>query len=202
MTLFNLNRDELRKEMLHAPSYIPEKEEAYIPNKPVLEASPVQDKEITDILSVKEGIICHQVNCQNAMGAGVAKVIYEKYPAVKEKYHSLFNNHTKEQLFGQAQLVHVADGLDVINLFTQFKYGNGAKDGKVYTDEDKLIEMIGKICRKFPDKTVYIPARIGCGLAGGNWEKVSKGLADLNVSNLYIVDNSKAKALERKEIEK
>lgn len=36
-----------------------------------------------DILNADAEFICHQVNCMNAMGAGVAKAIYTKYPEVK-----------------------------------------------------------------------------------------------------------------------
>lgn len=35
-----------------------------------------------DILKSKADIICQQVNCKGAMGAGLAKQIKEKYPKV------------------------------------------------------------------------------------------------------------------------
>lgn len=42
-----------------------------------------------DITKISQGIIMHQVNCQNIMGAGVAKNLYQTYPQVKELYHQL-----------------------------------------------------------------------------------------------------------------
>lgn len=36
-----------------------------------------------DITTLKKGILIQQVNCQNAMGSGVAKAIYQKLPQVK-----------------------------------------------------------------------------------------------------------------------
>lgn len=35
-----------------------------------------------NLLDAKNGIICHQVNCQGKMNSGVAKAIREKYPRV------------------------------------------------------------------------------------------------------------------------
>lgn len=40
-----------------------------------------------NILDVEEGIIIHQVNCFDVMGAGLAKSLYTKYPVIKETYH-------------------------------------------------------------------------------------------------------------------
>lgn len=42
-----------------------------------------------DITTVEKGVIMHQVNCQNVMGAGVAKAIYLKHPLVKQAFHDL-----------------------------------------------------------------------------------------------------------------
>lgn len=41
-----------------------------------------------DLLNITSGVIAHQVNCQNKMGAGVAKALYQRYPAVKSSYHA------------------------------------------------------------------------------------------------------------------
>ena len=41
-------------------------------------------REITgDIIAITDGYIMHQVNCQNVMGAGVAKSLATKYPEIK-----------------------------------------------------------------------------------------------------------------------
>lgn len=33
-----------------------------------------------NIFDATEDIICHQVNCQGVMGAGVAKALYQRWP--------------------------------------------------------------------------------------------------------------------------
>ena len=43
---------------------------------------------VSDVTKISRGVIMHQVNCQNLMGAGVAKALYTKYPQVKEKIPS------------------------------------------------------------------------------------------------------------------
>lgn len=80
-----------------------------------------------------ETYICHQVNCQNAMGAGVAKALYEKWPSVKAEYHAFCSKHrTPADLLGVHQLVSVDEDKWVINIFGQLEFGRSKK--KVYTD--------------------------------------------------------------------
>ena len=58
---------------------------------------------LTDITTITKGVIMHQVNCQNVMGAGVAKALYTKYPQVKEQFHQLATQpeyNTPQKRFG------------------------------------------------------------------------------------------------------
>lgn len=125
-----------------------------------------------NILSIKRGIICHQVNCQGVMGSGLARAIRHKYPLVYDLYLALCNNSTPDELLGGTQLC-LADIKDnkpelfVANIFGQKYYG---RENKVYTDYsavDKAFKFLAKM--KHPDLPVYVPNHIGCGLGGGNW---------------------------------
>ncbi|ETA74537.1 macro domain-containing protein [Ligilactobacillus equi] len=140
---------------------------------------------IGDITKVQAGIIFQQVNCQNRMGAGVAKAIYTKFPVVKTAYHKYFTRFDAEYLFGKCQLIRVSDNLAVVNSFSQFYFGNARKTGKVYTDVAKLTASIRRTCEKFATQTVYIPKFIGCGLAGANWSEVISTVSD--IPNLVVV---------------
>lgn len=53
-----------------------------------------------DITKISQGIIMHQVNCQNVMGAGVAKSLYQIYPRVKNSIINLLKN-----------IIHQSNGL-------------------------------------------------------------------------------------------
>lgn len=143
------------------------------------------------IFGVDKGIICQQVNCQNTIGAGLSGAIGKAYPVVNEKYHEAFTKAKKEDLFGKVQLVKVEEELYIANLFTQFYYGNSKKTHQCYTDTDKLINAIDKLAEKSPDKSIYIPAYIGCGLAGGNWSEVTGRLFSLERPNLIMLDTNK-----------
>lgn len=139
----------------------------------------------------KDGYIVHQVNCQNSMGSGFAKAFFTKYPIIKERYHEECDifKIMRKSIIGHLQFVRLTEDLYGVNSFTQEFYGNAAKTGHNYTDEDALIENIGKVLEKAKDenKKVYIPEKIGCALAGGNWEKVLSGIEQFDTSNLVIV---------------
>ena len=151
----------------------------------------------SSILDVNSGIICHQVNCQNVMGAGIAKDIYTKYPIVKEAYQNrcnLYSNQTERSaaLYGHYQLVKVSDSLMVANIFSQDKFGNGPKRKIRFTNPDYLINAINTIAEKYPNEYIYVPEKIGCGYGGGNWDEIKPRLDALS-SNVIIISSPEIK---------
>lgn len=156
---------------------------------------------MNSILNITDGIICHQVNCQNVMGAGIAKAIYEKYPKVKELYHkrcNMYKNQTERSkaLYGHYQIIKITDTLSVANIFSQDKFGNGHKNGIQFTNPEYLIYAITAIALDYPEKKIYVPEKIGCGYGGGNWTQIHGMLkrAMFTCDNIIIVPS--------KEIEK
>lgn len=126
-----------------------------------------------DILTIRKGIICHQVNCMGVMGSGIAKAIRDKWPMVYEDYSKVCSEIPPHQLLGMYQLVEVADQLYVCNLFGQFNYGRA--HGKVYTQYDAFESSLLGLCNSEVAKNglwVYVPYRIASNLAGGKWEEV------------------------------
>lgn len=153
-----------------------------------------------DLFGVKRGIICQQVNCLDAMGAGLAKAIMDKYPEVAEDYHKSFKWADAKNLFGCYRLVKVDEDLYVANIYSQFEYGNPQITGRVYTDADKLVECVKAICDSHPELPVFLPRSkdtdndkdgIGCGLGGESWEKLSEMFKGLDKRNLYLLDSLK-----------
>lgn len=155
-------------------------------------------KESKGIFGITKGIICQQVNCQQVMGAGIAKVIADKYPVVFEEYHAVFEMYDKKDLFGNIQIIEVEDGLFIANLFTQFNYGNASKTGQVYTNAELLVKAVEAVCKDTGDLPVYIPHQkaaggepergIGCGYGGESWEKLGPMFRDLKMQNLHLFD--------------
>lgn len=134
-----------------------------------------------NILDVEEGIIIHQVNCFDVMGAGVAKSLYTKYPVIKETYHRHNKKMSKENLFGKMSVVKVTNNLYVVNSYSQYGYGNSRYTNIVYTDYDKLLNNIKRVISISNGLPVYIPYGIGCGLAGGNWDVLQSLIQDLDI---------------------
>ena len=120
-----------------------------------------------DILSSNADIIVQQVNCKGVMGAGLAKSIKTKYPIVFEKYSKCFEKVSGKELLGKIQIVPVSKTQAVANLFAQEAYGN---DHKLYTNYQALKRGLDILSKK--DCTVAIPYGLGCGLGGGDWDKV------------------------------
>lgn len=153
------------------------------------------------LFGIKEGIICQQVNCKGVMGAGLAKAISDKFPIVKEKYLENYKKNKGIQL-GSFQIIDVvvtsSDFLAVCNLYTQDNYGNSSITKKCYTDKELLINTIECVCSSNPNTKVYIPIKIGCGLAGGNWEEIKEEIINLikkrNIHNAYFLDTLQKKA--------
>ena len=138
-------------------------------------------KEINkDITKLKKGIIFQQVNCQNAMGSGVARAIYEKWPIVKIEFHKFSKNKNPNNLLGEIQEITITNKLMIVNSFSQLTYG---KTGK-HTNEEILIKNIRFIANKYKDKMIAIPYKIGAGLGGGNWDYIFDNIKD--IPNLLI----------------
>lgn len=122
--------------------------------------------------------ICHQVNCQGVMGAGVAKQISDKWPQVFVSYYekckviASYNQPARINL-GNIQIVALYDDFYatnshqfVINMFAQEYYGNQGR----FTSYDAFWECLWNIyvnCQK--GSTIAFPKGIGCGLGGANW---------------------------------
>lgn len=143
-----------------------------------------------DLFGITKGVFCQQVNCRGAIGGGLSGAINKVFPAVGERYMKVFeeNHGISGRLFGGYDFVRVTDNLTVANIYSQDKYGNPEHTHEIYTDRKKLLNAVNYICDIFPNRNVFIPKEIGCGLGGENWEEIQDALYKLNKDNLYIVD--------------
>ena len=146
-------------------------------------------REITgDITAITSGYIMHQVNCQNVMGAGVAKSLATKYPELKKAYHDFAKTYqTPKERFGWIQPVRVSNTLVICNSFSQLTYGNSRVTGICYTDMPTLKDALKRFDAraKKAGQPAYVPAYIGCGLAGGDWNDLRQFI--LNETDITIV---------------
>lgn len=136
----------------------------------------------SDLLAIESGIISHQVNCQGVMGAGLALKLKAKYPICFESY----SKYCKAGQFklGMVQFCRVNSNLFICNLAGQDGYGGGNRQ----TDYQALESCLTKLYAKSLELglTPYLPYKLGCGLAGGDWAIVSK-LIETHCPNAVIV---------------
>lgn len=137
-----------------------------------------------DLLDVCKGAIVHQVNLQGVMGAGLADQIRGKYPKVFTEYKLAIQQ--KQLRLGDAQFVQVGEQLWVCNAVGQNNYGR--QKGKCYTDYLALANAFSQVnaWQKRTGLPVYLPYRIGAGLAGGDWSTIERLITD-NLPDAIIV---------------
>lgn len=122
----------------------------------------------SDLLQ-ERGILVHGCNCHGVMGGGIAYFVAKKWPQVFAAYKEL---HDKFGLtLGTIQAVKLEDDLYVVNAMTQFDYGTD----RVHVDYDAVRKCFKEVRRlaEITGLPVKYPL-IGCGLAGGDWNIVSK----------------------------
>jgi O-acetyl-ADP-ribose deacetylase (regulator of RNase III) len=131
-------------------------------------------------------IICHGANCFHTMASGIAGQIVKKWPEVAiADRQTKYGTRNKLGAFSEVDVVGANGcGFTIINAYTQFTYGRG-KDifeyGAFETFLNRLFVKVYVMDSK-SDPTTKTPVRIGfpmigCGLAGGNPDRV---LASLN----------------------
>lgn len=159
-----------------------------------------------DLIKSHCDIICHQVNCQGVMGAGIAKQIKETYPDVFDWYRDQYksgNNklgnidfvHTFSDEFISTDIYIPTDRF-VVNMYAQDEYANRNICNtnyeafrecckKIKTKLKNVSKIFGK---KESDYIIGFPYNIGCGLAGGDWNIVSKILEEEFGDKKYKVE--------------
>jgi O-acetyl-ADP-ribose deacetylase (regulator of RNase III) len=126
-------------------------------------------------------LIVHICNDMGAWGRGFVMALSARWDEPERAYrewhrsgYTLYDHHQEEFKLGNIQLVSVQNsratlGLWVVNMIAQ--HGIGVKDGVPPIRYDALRECLTKVAGHCNGGRISMP-RIGCGLAGGTWEKV------------------------------
>ena len=145
-----------------------------------------------DLLQSNCDVICHQTNCMGAMGAGIARTIRARYP---ETYTALRERFLCDRAkLGKVDIIPVRreDGkeLFVVNMYAQKKY---MPRGVCHTNYDafkQCAEDVKAFCSAHFGEHCKIgfPYKVGCGLAGGDWEIVKNILETVFAGPEYDVE--------------
>lgn len=133
--------------------------------------------ESSDLLDVKEGIICHQVNCIGIMAKGLALDIRNRWPKVHDAYKAecrVFADDPK-RLLGHVQDIVLDDKLVIANCFGQVYPGHVVMTD--YKAWDIVLDKL-KDSSSYFGLDLHFPWMIGCGLAGGDWCIMRKKIED------------------------
>lgn len=116
-------------------------------------------------------VIIHQANCFNTMKSGIAKDIAELYPeAVEADNRTIKGDKSK---LGSYTCGVGKNDMHIINMYSQYHFYPRTV---VHTDYEAMERAFKTIKEDYvspsPPITIGIPLGIGCGLAGGDWNKV------------------------------
>ena len=131
-------------------------------------------------------IIAHVCNDVGKWGKGFVLAISERWPQPRDEF--LLLHSRRALILGMVQLVRVERSIWVANLIAQ--RGTVAVGGVPPIRYDALLECLKQLGFQAHQSqaSIHLP-RIGCGLAGGKWDKVEKLIRDtLPATRVYVYD--------------
>jgi len=137
--------------------------------------------DVTKPIGDDNKLIIHCCNDIGKMGAGVAKVLYCKWPEVRKQYLQC-----KDFNLGNVQFVKVESDIVVCNMIGQHDIRTMNKVAPIrYGAMNKCLEKI-MIASKNNNASVHCPYLMGAALAGGSWDRIEQ----LIIENLCKQDIS------------
>jgi O-acetyl-ADP-ribose deacetylase (regulator of RNase III) len=115
-------------------------------------------------------VLIHGCNCFCNMGAGIARTIKENYfEAYNTDCKTIKGDKSKLGTYSSVDIKHENINFTIVNAYTQYHYGGRVRNA----DYNAIKAVFNKISVDFKNKTIIYPM-IGAGLAGGDWEIISK----------------------------
>ncbi|SHI42039.1 macro domain-containing protein [Aquimarina spongiae] len=117
-------------------------------------------------------IIVHICNNIGGWGKGFVLAISKRWSEPEKSYREWHRNRAKNDFeLGAIQVIQVADYIYVGNMIAQLGIKTRSKGVPIrYEAVKECLEKIAKEAQLL-SASIHMP-RIGCGLAGGKWEKI------------------------------
>lgn len=119
-------------------------------------------------------VICHCCNTLGAWGRGFVVPLGKQYPKAKMDYKKFIASTPADKRLGKASCVKVDKNIIVANIMGQERI-YPTNDGQIPLNYDALKQGFENVIERMDKTTVpytiHMP-RIGCGLAGGDWNIV------------------------------
>lgn len=143
-----------------------------------------------DLVRSSELYMAHGCNAQGRMGKGIAKQVHEDYPEAYEVYRAAFlegNMHVGEIIPVACKHPEFGDKT-IINAITQDTYWKPGEPQRQFVSYEgvrncvNLMDQLAMTTQRDPEIAAMLNGpverigfpKIGCGLAGGDWEIVAK----------------------------
>jgi len=122
-------------------------------------------------------IIAHCCNDIGVWGAGFVLAVSRRWPQPEREYRQWYKRYAGDLPLGSAQIVDVGGGIYVANIIGQHSTGyvHGIPPIR-YTSLSLGLSFVGDRALVL-GASVHMP-RLGCGLAGGNWDIVQRIIMD------------------------
>jgi len=130
-------------------------------------------------------IIVHVCNDIGGWGRGFVLALTKKWPESEQRYRAWFRGEVKQPFaLGEVQFVQVSNDIWVANLIGQRNVRSVNDVPPVRYDAIRIgLQRVASEALQLR-ASVHLP-RIGCGLAGGNWEEVGN-IVEENLINRGI----------------
>lgn len=130
-------------------------------------------------------VLIHGCNCFCTMGAGIAKIIKQKFPSAYDADCSTIKGD-KDKLGSFTVVYDLNHDVEIVNAYTQYHYNSNNTDLFDYEAWTSICRQLNRIYR---NGIVAMP-KIGAGLAGGDWSKISEivkdNITDADVTIYYL----------------
>lgn len=128
-----------------------------------------------DLLTTKHPVIAHGVSEKCVFGLGIAKQIAQVYTKAKESYLKRCKQGNIHVGLIQIVPIYSFPLKYIVNMITQSTYGRTG----IHVDYDAVSVCMDKLLGwcKARNLSISIP-KIGCGLAGGSWDRVEGIILD------------------------
>jgi O-acetyl-ADP-ribose deacetylase (regulator of RNase III) len=131
---------------------------------------------------------CHVANCFCAFGSGIAYQIKKKFPeAYAADCITKRGDLSKLGSFTLAQVKNNNNRLIFIaNMYAQYGFSSNPGEERVL-NYSALKKCLMGVKDYFPNKIIGVPYKIGCGLAGGDYQEVLSILDEIFGDSGHLV---------------
>jgi O-acetyl-ADP-ribose deacetylase (regulator of RNase III) len=126
--------------------------------------------DVTNPIGQDQKIIIHICNDIGGWGRGFVLALSKKWKQSEVEYKKWYKSKNNFKL-GEVQFVKVEEEIIVANMIGQYNiYATNGIQPIRYDEVDKCLGKVAKEALKIK-ASIHMP-RIGCGLAGGTWDKI------------------------------